>query len=115
FRHQVRASLQQPSALWIEHVGIPADLVDGPPHHVGGLGAVLTRHLGTPDHVVDDVAPAHRLPAAPPAVHVIDFLDLDGGHVPVLGEADGDALDLAPPVGGSAFDEDVLGADDQVG
>ncbi len=123
--HDRRSRPQQPARVLVEDVGLPTDLVHRPTH-IGGspLGAdprfPALEHARAPDHVVHHEPPADRVTslvfgAGPRRRHVVDLADLDGFHVPVLGEAGRDALDLAPPVGRVPLHEHLGQADDEVG
>ncbi len=121
-----RSGLQQPAGQLIEDVGVAADFVHGPrrdavavlQHELEGQLGVLghfAQHARAPDHVVEHVAAADGLAAGAAARHVVDLANLDRRDVAILGQAGRDALDLAPPVGRVALDQQLVARHDQIG
>ena len=104
-----RARPQEPASIVIENVRVPADLVNGP-------GRATARRRRLPNHVVDDVPLAHRLPAVVLLVFdVINFADLHGPDITILLQSGRKALDLTPPVGVPTSHEHFFGDRDEVG
>ena len=117
------ARAQEPARVLVEEVGLAADFVYRPAGVRRGAVRPGPRLLAlddarAPDHVMHDEASADRVPppvfAVPPLRDVVHLADLDRLHVAVLGEAGGDVLDVAPPVGGVVLDEHLRQPNDQV-
>ena len=115
--NDISARTQQPAGVLVEDVRIAAHLVYRPGCDgvVNALAAVVD-FGGAPDHVVENVASAHGLPAgARLIVDVVDFDDLNRLDVAFLVERYGNAVDFAPPVRGAGELGHRIGRHDQVG
>ncbi len=105
-RDDALVGFQQAAGFRRKEVRAASDLVHRP-RRVRTAAAVL---VGRPDHVMKDVSSADGRAAGAvlAARHVVDFANLQRGHVAVFGQPRRHALDFAPPVGGVALHEDFL-------